>query len=179
MRIGFTGTKQGMSEKQITTLTKIMRDFTLLPQSLTNVFRHGDCVGADAEAHSIVKTHTNFTTIAYPAIIKSELRAFCKADTIYPPAQPLERNKVIIANSNLLIATPKEFHEVIRSGTWFTLRQARKVKVPFVIIWPCGGIGYTFKYKDKLICPDNAARLAADAQNAIMGRLYLPNTHRL
>jgi len=45
---GFTGTKNGMTDKQKKTLKKI------LETSGNNfIMHHGDCIGADEEAHNI------------------------------------------------------------------------------------------------------------------------------
>jgi hypothetical protein len=53
------------------------------------------------------------------------------------PVEPyLERNKRIVDNVTLLIATPKEFHHTLRSGTWSTIRYAWKKKIDVVIIPP-------------------------------------------
>ena len=50
--IGFTGTQEGMSEKQRSSLRQVLADFFA---DGARVFRHGDCIGADAQAHAIAK----------------------------------------------------------------------------------------------------------------------------
>jgi hypothetical protein len=45
----------------------------------------------------------------------------------------------IVVESELLIATPKEVKEQLRSGTWATVRRARKVGIPIILITPDGG----------------------------------------
>jgi hypothetical protein len=40
----------------------------------------------------------------------------------------LERNLTIVQHSDIVIVTPKEDDEVQRSGTWATVRRARKLR---------------------------------------------------
>ncbi|HEY8864588.1 MAG TPA: hypothetical protein VIO37_10510 [Candidatus Dormibacteraeota bacterium] len=58
------------------------------------------------------------------------LRAFrgkegSSAEVEIRPVKPyLERDRDIVADVELLIACPGEFHEINRSGTWYTVRRA-------------------------------------------------------
>jgi hypothetical protein len=63
-------------------------------------------------------------------------RAFCIGDEICSKKDYLDRNRDIVDNCDLLIATPKETTEVLRSGTWSTVRYAKKIGKPIVIIEP-------------------------------------------
>ncbi len=40
----------------------------------------------------------------------------------------------------LMVAAPKSFAEELRSGTWATVRYARKQKKPVVIVFPDGSV---------------------------------------
>jgi hypothetical protein len=51
---------------------------------------------------------------------------------------PLVRNKIIVDRSELLIATPFHEKEILRSGTWMTIRYARSKVIPVLFIWPEG-----------------------------------------
>ena len=133
IRIGFTGTQKGMTEAQKKTFTEIISQYTSLE------FHHGDCIGADEEAHKIVlKTKKAVITIHPPD--DSIKRAFCSGDKVLPPFPYLTRNKHIVQNSDYLIATPKEDKEVLRSGTWSTIRYAKKLGLQVMIIFPDGGV---------------------------------------
>ena len=48
MKIGFTGTQNGMSEKQKKVLFNLIESFPYAE------YHHGDCIGADANFHTIV-----------------------------------------------------------------------------------------------------------------------------
>ncbi|KKM09958.1 hypothetical protein LCGC14_1722330, partial [marine sediment metagenome] len=54
---------------------------------------------------------------------------------IMEPAHPLARNKLMVARADFLIATPKTMKEVMRgSGTWATIRYARKADIPILLL---------------------------------------------
>lgn len=135
MKLGFTGTRNGMTEKQ---RNKVK---TFLKVNRTEISRaaHGDCVGADAEFDSLVGIYVEMEI--FPSE-NSSMRAYCDAPVIHPPKPPLERNHDIVDWCDVLLATPKESKEVLRSGTWATIRYARKVGKPIYIIDPDGGITY-------------------------------------
>ena len=119
MYIGFTGTRQGMTESQKIAL----RD--LLASHPGAVLHHGDAVGADAEAHDIAVA-LGCTVVIHPPTIERQ-RAFKTAAEIRPPKPYLVRNKHIVRETALLIAAPAEPVEQLRSGTWSTVRYARRL----------------------------------------------------
>jgi hypothetical protein len=52
----------------------------------------------------------------------------------------MERNRKIVDVVEVLLAVPFEDAEVLRSGTWATVRYARRVRRTTVIIRPSGVI---------------------------------------
>lgn len=129
--VGFTGTQLGMTMEQ-------KREFRHLIVSLNpSEFHHGDCVGADADAHRIVKRYLpDCRIIIHPPVIESK-RAFCEgAFRILPAKEYLARNRDIVDATSRLIATPKELDEQMRSGTWSTIRYARKLGIKIDILFP-------------------------------------------
>jgi hypothetical protein len=145
MDIGFTGTQKGLTDAQRRVL-----DYEL---QLVHFFHHGDCIGADAEAHKIARRHGAYV-ILHPPKVQTK-RAFCKADEERYPLPYLERNHCIVDESDRVIACPKNYTEMyyliihklnrgeekeimIGSGTWATIRYARKKKKPLTIIFPDG-----------------------------------------
>ena len=112
MRVGFTGTRHGMSGIQKDQLAKVLR---LMPGGF--VFHHGAAQGADTQAAEIAGGYTP-TVVAHPA----------------EPGKELARNRVIVANSDILIAAPRTDKEELRSGTWATVRYARQAGIPVVML---------------------------------------------
>lgn len=134
MKIGFTGTQAGMTPKQRVMLISIFRDVQ------PTEFHHGDCIGADLEAHNIAREFS-IPIVIHPPDNESK-RAFCSGFLeIREPRSYLNRNMDIVVESDMLIATPKEHIEQLRSGTWSTIRRARKQGKSVVIINPDGTTG--------------------------------------
>ena len=105
------------------------------------MLHHGDCIGADTDAHNLVVDYFKENLysfvgriIIHPPIIEYK-RSFCKAKTVLPPKPYLERNHDIVDSSDVLIATPKEMEQQLRSGTWATIRYAVKTKKPVNILY--------------------------------------------
>jgi len=139
MKVGFTGTQQGMTDAQHERLMHILEDLDELGKNGIIEFHHGDCVGADAEAHDIA-LHLGIAIIRHPPD-KDDKRAFCKDSSgDKEPAPYLVRNRDIVNVTQILFATPKTVAEVLRSGTWFTIRYAKSRKKPVWVIRPNGDL---------------------------------------
>lgn len=138
MHIGFTGTRHGMSKIQKQVLDREFLNIMYLNEKKPWYFHHGDCVGADAEAHEIASSCGALIVIHPP--IRETLRAFCKPyQYMYEPKHYLVRNFDIVSASSKVYACPKG-PEAARSGTWSTIRYARKLNKPLVIITPDGSM---------------------------------------
>lgn len=135
MRVGFTGTRRGLTERQEAGV------LLLLAHLGASELHHGDCVGADAYAHALA-LEKGIRVILHPPTDPRE-RAFCCGATITLPALPyLERNRKIVDMTEILIATPAEqTGEALRSGTWATVRYARKQGRRIYVVRPDGRIG--------------------------------------
>lgn len=138
LSVGFTGTQVGMTDKQKERLTELLT-------SLDFEAHHGGCWGSDIEFHDIAGNLPGCRSII---VHLSHLQGpgceftvpFVKCPVqVLPPLPPLDRNQDIVRCSELVIACPKEDHEVVRSGTWATVREARKAGVMLVILLPNGG----------------------------------------
>lgn len=133
MRIGFTGTQKGMSLSQKKKFKTILEQ--LLSDNFFDVqFHHGDCVGADNEAHNIVDQYLSADRIYIHPPTNDKKRAWCFSYHLLPVKSYLERNHDIVDTCDVLIATPKEQDEVLRSGTWATIRYAQKQNKKVIII---------------------------------------------
>jgi hypothetical protein len=118
-RLGFTGTQIGMTQAQRITFAMCLA--TLDPASLA----HGDCTGADEQAHEMAITARLRVYIHPPT--DSSKRAWCEgAAFVFAPEEYLVRNRSIVDCCDVLIATPKRPIEELRSGTWATVRYARR-----------------------------------------------------
>jgi len=129
---GFTGTRAGMSENQKKALSLLVCD----QSTATAIFHHGGCHGADCEAHWIVGPHA--ARYVHPGdedqhrkwTIRSDYAVVCH----WKPY--LERNHDIVDVCEVLIAAPSSLTEELRSGTWATIRYARKIGRPVIILDP-------------------------------------------
>ncbi|MBU6463238.1 MAG: hypothetical protein KGL35_21940 [Bradyrhizobium sp.] len=132
--IGFTGTQEGMTEAQKATLLRLL-------EGGAGEFHHGDCIGADAQAHAIA-VECGYCPILHPPTNHSK-RAWCDVPPhLMRPEKPyLARNRDIVDEASSLIATPLHAEEQQRSGTWSTLRYARSRGKPVFLILPDGSIG--------------------------------------
>lgn len=100
----------------------------------------GAAWGVDLEAGRIAFSFGHYVE-AYPSTMRyaptaSMIKSF--VHVIHPVAPPLERNKRMVDHAEFLIAAPRTVHEHQRSGTWATVRYARTVNRPVVIIQPDG-----------------------------------------
>jgi predicted Rossmann fold nucleotide-binding protein DprA/Smf involved in DNA uptake len=122
--IGFTGTRQGMTRKQADECKELLLKIRRESDNYGTFFHHGDCTGADAEAHYIA-LELDYSIIIHPPT-NQKMVANCKGNKRMEPKPYLERNHDIVDASTILIATPETEEEVLRSGTWATVRYARR-----------------------------------------------------
>lgn len=135
INIGFTGTRRGMTISQHRVLARLMLTYHKSRDEV--IFRHGMCVGADQQAHDLAKVF-DFKCYGHPPDQGKYVGIFYNLDDISSPKPYLERNHNIVDLSTVLIATPKEFDEVTRSGTWATIRYAWSKNIHVVRIDPKG-----------------------------------------
>lgn len=135
--VGFTGTRAGMTPEQRVGVLDILG----LHRGEGAKFSHGDCVGADEEAHFIAMDLGYIVHVWPPDLSKA--RAFTTGHFIHAPRPYRVRDQSIVMMSGVLVATPAgpEHDEAQRrSGTWMTVRMARKRGIQIYIIWPDGTI---------------------------------------
>lgn len=135
--IGFTGTQVGMTDAQMSSFIEVVEG---LDKFYHGTFHHGDCIGADHEAHVIMKEYTEYDIVIHPPSVENK-RAFCEGySSIKEPKPYLDRNLDIVMSCDVLIACPKEHEEVVRSGTWSTVRRATKNGKLLILIFPDGSM---------------------------------------
>jgi hypothetical protein len=129
MNVGFTGTTKGMTGDQIKTVIRLL---TRLHGGGLATFHHGEEPHSDEEAASIART-LGYKVVGHPGGTAEE---------------NIRRNHEIVDASRVMVAAPRGYKEVLRSGTWATIRYARgdlKKQPPggprkLYIVWPNGTI---------------------------------------
>lgn len=129
--VGFSGTQRGMTSAQIYAVDRLLEE-----DIITQIAHHGDCIGADADFHNL-SVLEGLVLIGHPPINESK-RAFCIFDEVREPKEYIERNHDIVDEADWMIFTPETFEEVLRSGTWSTIRYAKKKNKDGFIVWPDG-----------------------------------------
>jgi len=130
VKIGMTGSRFGMTKSSKEQFLNFIEKYTITEA------HHGDCVGADQMFHEIIREHDkNIKLIIHPPSDK-KCRAFCNGDSVNKEKSYLVRNKNIVNSVDLMVAFPPSNKEILRSGTWSTIRYCRKIGKPLFIIYP-------------------------------------------
>jgi hypothetical protein len=102
---------------------------------------HGDCTGADEQFDQIVHQLAIPRSLFPSDIEAKQAKSRQKRPErlyVHPAAPPLERNKRMVQACYRVIATPKGMEAERRSGTWATIRAAKKAGKPVTVFWPDG-----------------------------------------
>ena len=129
IKVGFTGTR----DLTIAHATRMVEAFSSCQGEFE--LHHGDCVGADEYAHTLAEI-LGWKIVIHPPD-NSRLRANCESEHILEPLPYLQRNHAIVDATAYMIAAPRG-PEVVRSGTWATVRYARKIGRRVEMIFPEG-----------------------------------------
>lgn len=141
LRVGFTGTRKGMTAAQLSSFFSLflsIRDNNLGQQL---VLDQGCCVGSDE--HSAVLAHVlGARIIGHPPenghLISKLAMRLCTE--VRSAKYYTDRNMDIVNETSQLIATTLTDDEVNRSGTWATVRYAMKQDKPVTLILPGGTV---------------------------------------
>lgn len=147
MKLGITATRQLLARRQYLELARFILSLDV------DEVHHGDCVGGDETAH-VLAAHAGRRIVIHPPTDR-KLRAFC--DLIVYPSEShivsevtvlgerpyLDRDHDIVDDTDLLVGVPSG-PERQRSGTWATIRYARKIGRPVAILMP----GHTLYERD-------------------------------
>ena len=127
-----TGSRHGITDDALSSFqTFLLNNKTELIEG-----HHGDCIGADTMFHKeLIKN--NIRVVVHPPNIRTA-RSFCEGTEVKKPKPYLFRNKEIVNASDILVAFPDCEQEIIRSGTWSTVRYARKKGKIIYIFLPNG-----------------------------------------
>jgi hypothetical protein len=135
MILGFTGTRQGMTEQQRFAVSEF------LDERKPTETHSGDCKGADSQfldAALLCNGNSPPRTHGHPCSIE-KWRAFRRYNSLHPVKNALARNQDIVDASDELLAAPKSSKNSDRvGGTWDTIRKALKAKKTVTVVWPDG-----------------------------------------
>jgi len=141
--IGFTGTRMGMSREQQRVFRLSMQEYAQRYQ--IERFVHGGADGADEQADEIA-VELGIPITIRPGSDDRYLYWIEKNDgivrAVYGTEKPLDRNQLIVEQVSEMFATPGHRHEILRSGTWSTIRYTRRCEKQLTIIYPDGSIEF-------------------------------------
>ncbi len=139
MKIGFTASRNGMSNAQKDALRRLLKAHFVVGAE----FHHGCCIGGDEEAHIIARGLGYWIVLHPPTdlrFVSDAMRANFNSvpgSHICEPLPYLKRNREIVEETVELIAAPKEDEEPAQKrggGTWATIRCARRLGRPVTIL---------------------------------------------
>lgn len=126
MRYGVTGTT-GLLTEQVPIVHGVIRALKDV-----DLFTTGGAYGVDTEAaiaalryHPQRRVHQ----ICVPVGCRYNEDTTLLGEVIEVPGGYIARNDAIVAHSDILLAFPRTRQEVLRSGTWATVRRAHKAGV--------------------------------------------------
>jgi hypothetical protein len=135
-RVGFTGTRYAVPPQQRWLIDSVLDGLYRTRGAVE--LHQGDCVGADEYAANSGAS-LGYLVVCHPPT-NPLLRAHGPSHVVRPPRPYLQRNRAIVDETDILLAVPSDSHEVQRSGTWATIRYARKLNRPRVVMGPDGEI---------------------------------------
>lgn len=141
MILAFTGARTGLTDTQRLSLRVVLAD----PAFRHGTLHNGVAVGADeaclleADALGSPALHmwpASHARWRFALAVQFDWRGLCTVHGVRPP---LVRNRLMAEAAQVLVACP-DGPERQRSGTWSTVRHARKLGRTVVIVWPDGRI---------------------------------------
>ena len=124
MIVGVTGSRYARSSARLAKFIQFVAEHGI------EELHHGDCIGWDDQC-AIVARREGVKVVAHPPD-DDRLRSFSASHIILPPKPYQDRNKDIVNAVDFLIAAP-DGPEKLRSGTWSTVRYAKRVGVKGVV----------------------------------------------
>jgi hypothetical protein len=121
VKIGFTGSRNGMTPQQKEVITRLEVFIIKVLEA-----HHGDCPGNDADFHHFIR---EIIRIIHPGFLENHpddttLRAFCEGDHTSEAKLFFARNRDIVVETDIWIATPATKKEM--GDTWYTITESRQ-----------------------------------------------------
>lgn len=148
MILGFTGTRRGLTPAQLAALPSVI---AALPDRVL----HGGAIGADEQFDRWLLQHGMNPQHIHVLPCEAERERFwierqyveltvhphpLHLRKVYATQKALVRNELIARECDHLLACPAGMTEELRSGTWATVRYARKAGRALTILWPDGSV---------------------------------------
>ena len=130
MKIGVTGTREGMNETQFEELHEYLKQF----DPATTELHHGDCVGVDVQVAELAML-LGFRVVCHPPE-SDYLRAFHKSHEFRQSFGYLKRDRNIVDEIDLLLVVPLQDEWQPKGGTWYTHDYAKKKGKNLVVFFP-------------------------------------------
>jgi hypothetical protein len=131
--VGFTGTRFGATEAQL------VRVSAFLANRMPSAVHHGGCIGFDKQAHEIA-IGLGIDVVLHPHLTDVDQATCLGTVQIMPRYGHLRRNRNIVDAVHAMVACPRGFEEELRSGTWATIRYARKIGRQLYVVYPDGRV---------------------------------------
>jgi hypothetical protein len=139
MKLCFAGSRFGMTIQQ-----KLkVKEFILKNKNKIEEIRHGDIIGGDEEFHSILFHLDMINKVHIHPAYDRKSRALCKSPNIYKPQNTSTRKKIMLDNSNFLLATPNTYRYGNRFDVWSYIKIAQEKNIETMIVYPDGFIEFT------------------------------------
>ncbi len=142
--IGFTGSRQGMTSEQQIDVTRPVHAIESQAKGESRSVRavHGDCIGSDKQFDEVCKV------LVVPCGIRpctlENMRAWCDSEVLADPEPPMKRNRAIVSDADVLIATPPNYERIKRgSGTWATIGFGERAGIRVIVVFPDGSLRVT------------------------------------
>ena len=139
-KVGFTGTSKGASKDQLGELEAKLKKVLEEHPDYTVELHHGACIGADTQA-AIIAKRLGYRVVAHPGTPKDPTNMMYRSewtgnDEVREAKPFIERDHDIVDETERMLATPLTRVEQTRSGTWTTVRYARKMDRQIDLILP-------------------------------------------
>lgn len=144
MKIGFTGTRGGMTPEQKASVAVIFADYPKFE------LHHGACVGSDHDAVLMASMNRDNEIVAHPGMgAKATLEENQKllsqsavdlSTKVVGTKTYFARNRDIVDETEILIACPPCEPMPENGGTAYTVNYAKKRGKTVLIVWPTGFI---------------------------------------
>lgn len=151
MIIGFTGTREGLTNQQLAWLYPVFEEQAAAAHNgVETAVHHGACQGADATVHALALENSVRVHVWPPTNPKYVAPECLKPNplvTVHHFMPYLVRDREIVRVTEGLIVLPKHDAKPDRmlwGGTWYTEDFAERMNKPVIICYPKGVVEHRY-----------------------------------